>query len=257
MNTEKTVSVEKEDSKQASWFFALKEVFLWESNAYFRSPLAWIILFFVLFINGLLGYWSLKHKPQSSEALQLIFYSFSGTSMIAGVLLGMRLFAEEKARGTHELLLTSPITEMQLILGKYLASLFFLFIIMIASLPVPLSAMIFGDAHIGHVIAGNIGVFLIGAAAISVSLFYSTLTSIQILAAVMGGANVVLFLLMGFFSPFIESPMKEIVREFSFYVHYMEFEQGVITLKNVLFFFSVISFYVYLTGISLRASRWR
>jgi len=243
-------------SHNKSYFLPIWEIAKKEVKSYFHSSLAWFILAFVCFIDGLLGYWGIKKESVSNKSIQLIFYVFSGTIMISGVLLAMRLFAEEKALGTLELLITGPLTEMQMALGKYFSALFFLLVIIAATIPIPLTVVIFGDAHWGHIVAGYFGVTLIGAASIAVTIFYSTLTDVQLLAAIMGGANVVFFLLLGFFSPYISNPMKEIMRHFSFYIHYMDFEKGVIVIRHVVFFLSIIVLYLYLAIISLRSRRW-
>ena len=177
--------------------------------------------------------------------------------MIAGVLTSMRLFSEEQSLGTLELLITAPITEAQMVIGKFISALLFLLILMVATLPIPTMVLIFGDAHWGHICAGYMGVLLIGGASIAVTEFYSTLTGTQILAATMGGGNVVAFLLLGFFSPYIDQPMKSIMREFSFYVHYMDFEKGVIVARHLIFFISIIVFYLYLAVVSLQSRKWK
>ena len=177
--------------------------------------------------------------------------------MSAGVMIGMRLFAEEKELGTLELLSATPINDAQLALGKYISAVLLLALLIISALPVPLSVLIFGDGHWGHVFAGCTGVFLLGSSAVAITIFYSTLTNIQILAGVMAAANIVVFLLLGFFSPYIGEPLKSIVREFSLYVHHMDFEQGVIVLKHVLFYISIDIFYLTLTVVSLGSKRWK
>ncbi len=233
------------------------EIYKKENISFFQTYLGWFILALACMVNGILGWWGINKSNSSTEALQLIFYSFSGTTMTAGILIGMKLISEEKSLGTLELLITAPIHESQIILGKYFSAVSFLVILLLVSIPIPLIPLFFGDAKIGHILSGYIGNLFLGSASVAISLFYSTLSRVQLLTAIMAGANLILFLLLGFFSPYLSSPMKNIVREFSLYLHYRNFEQGVLVLKHFVFFFSVIIFYLYLSIASLQSSRWR
>ena len=233
------------------------EIFKKELRTFFHSYLGWFILCFTTLFNGLMGWWAIHKSTSSFEALQFIFYVFSGTSMVLGILIGMRLIAEERALGTIELLTTAPIQENQIILGKYTAAITVLILGLLASLPIVLVPVFFGGAKYGHIISGYLGNLLLGASSIAITIFYSSLSKSQLLAAVMATTNLVAFLLLGFFSPFVGYPMKIIIREFSLYVHYMNFEKGVVMLQHCVFFISIISFYLYLSIISLQTGRWK
>jgi len=196
-------------------------------------------------------------KESAFKAIQMILYDFSGGAMFLGIVLSMRLIAEEKAQGTIELLFTSPVSEWQVVLGKYFSAVIFLFLLLVLSLPVILITTILGDAGWGQLVSGYLGVLLIGSATIAMGLFYSSLTRIQIVAGLLTAANLLIFLFFGFFSPFISQPLKSVLRELSFYVHYMDFEKGVITTKHVLFFMGAIIFYLYLATFSISTRRFR
>ncbi len=181
----------------------------------------------------------------------------SGTTMITGVLISMRLIAEEKMQGTIELLFTSPISELQLVVGKFTSAVIFLAIQAIVTLPIPLLVVFYGGSNWGHAFSGFVGVLLIGSATAAMGTFYSSLTKVQLLAALMTAANLIFFLLLGSFSPYIDQPLKSVLRELSFYVHFMDFEKGVIAVKHIVFYFSIIIFYLYAASLSLTARRWR
>lgn len=227
-----------------------------ELKSYFESALAYFIISISFALAFLWGYAYIKHESTSAVAMQRIFYMLSGTTMITAVLISMRLIAEEKMQGTIELLFTSPITEAQLVLGKFGATVIFLAIQALITLPIPLIVVFYGGTNFGHLVAGFLGVLLIGGATAAMGTFYSSLTKTQLLAALMTGANLIFFLLLGFFSPFIDQPLKSVLRELSFYVHFMDFEKGVVSLKHVLFYMSIISFYLYAATISLTSRRW-
>jgi ABC-2 type transport system permease protein len=228
-----------------------------ELKSYFQSTLAYFILSISFSLAFLWGYAYIRHESTSTLALQRIFYMLSGTTMITGVLISMRLIAEEKMNGTIELLFTSPISEAQLVVGKFASALLFLIIQAVVTLPIALLVVIYGGSNVGHLIAGFLGVLLIGAAVAAMGTFYSSLTKTQLLAALMTAANLVFFLLLGFFSPFIDQPLKSVLRELSFYVHFMDFEKGVVSVKHVTFYLSIIVIYLYAAQMSLASRRWR
>jgi ABC-2 type transport system permease protein len=228
-----------------------------EFKSYFQSALAYFILSISFTLAFMWAYAYIKHESTSSLALQRIFYMLSGTTMITAVLISMRLIAEEKMQGTIELLFTSPITESQLVLGKFTSAILFLLIQALVVLPIPMLVVIYGGSGLGHLFSGFVGVILIGSATAAMGTFYSSLTKTQLLAALMTAANLIFFLLLGFFSPFIDQPLKSVLRELSFYVHFMDFEKGVISVKHVLFYSSIVIIYLYAASISLTSRRWR
>lgn len=228
-----------------------------ELKSYFQSALAYFILSITFSLTFLWAYAFIKQESSSSEAMQRIFYMLSGTTMITGVLISMRLIAEEKMQGTIELLFTSPISELQLVVGKFTSAVIFLAIQAIVTLPIPLLVVFYGGSNWGHAFSGFVGVLLIGSATAAMGTFYSSLTKVQLLAALMTAANLIFFLLLGSFSPYIDQPLKSVLRELSFYVHFMDFEKGVIAVKHIVFYFSIIIFYLYAASLSLTARRWR
>lgn len=237
--------------------FPIKEIAKKEFSTFFYTKLAWIILVTLAIVNGLFGFWIIEKSATSNKAIQLVFYVFSSMFMISAALLSMKLFSEEKLLGTFELLITSPITEWQMVIGKFLGALAFLFIVFAVSMPVPMIILFFGDAHLGHFVSGYLGVLLLSSSCMAITTFYSTLTNSQLVAAILGGANIIIFLLLGFFSPYVSPPLKLIMRELSLYIHYMDFEKGVIVLKHVLFFISIIVLYLSLAVISLNYRKWK
>ncbi len=237
--------------------FPVIEIVKKELKTWFYSYQGWLILIVISLLNGLLGWYSMSKEIESTKSLQAILYFLSGTSMVFSVLISMRLFAEEHALGTFELLITTPINEMQIILAKFFAAFIFTCVFYLFSLPIFIANFIVGNPHWGHIVSGYFGLLLLSSSCIAITLFYSTFTNSQLLAAILAGFNIVVLLLFGYLSPYISLPMKEIIREFSLYVHYRDFEKGVIILKHILFFVSVIILYLQLSNISLRFRSWR
>lgn len=236
-------------------FFPIFEIARWELRSQLLSAATYAVFALVISLCGLTAWYALKQQATVFKAQQLIFYILSGGLMVTGILITMKLLAEERSRGTLELLLTSPISEATIVLGKYLAAVYFLLITLALTLPATLSVLFLADGNVGQLIAGYLGAFCIGAAASAIGLFYSSLTNSQFIAALAAASNVIFFLLLGYFSPFIDPPLKQVIREFSLYVHYMNFEKGALVLKDILFFFSMVVFYLFLTRTSLEARR--
>ncbi|MCS6984227.1 MAG: ABC transporter permease [Leptospiraceae bacterium] len=238
-----------------SFWFPVFELSRRDMGDFFRSMSTYVIFSFVIFLFGISAWYALKQQASIFRAVQFIFYVLSGAMMVSGVLLAMRLIAEERQEGTIELLLTFPINELQIVLGKFTAVKWILLFELALTLPISLSLVFLAKANLGQLLSGYLGALLIGLSAAAVTFFYSAWTRYQLLAALAGGANVIFFLLLGYFSPYIDPPLKQVLREFSFYVHFMNFEKGVISLPDVVFYISIISFYLFLTRLALESRR--
>lgn len=238
-------------------FFSTLTLVKKEISVFFTLRSSWLILATIAMINGLAGWWAMHQEPAVNKAIQVVFYFLSGTTMISAVLYGMRSIAEEKYGHTLELLLTSPVSEFQIINAKFFANVFIVIVQLLTSLPVLLFAVFLGKGSLGQVFSGYIGLLLLGMASSAIVLFFSSITKSQIVAASLSGANIAFFLLLGFFSPYMDMPLKSILRDFSFYVRFYDFEKGAIVIKHVIFFLSVCVFYIFLSKEALASGAWR
>ena len=169
----------------------------------------------------------------------------------------MRSFAEEKRNGTYELLLTSPLTVLELVLGKFLGCLFFLGLMILAAGIYPAILLIYGDPEIGALLAGYLGLFLIGGVFVAVGIFTSSLTENQIIAAV--SCFVILLLLYVLSWPAVTSitVAGEIFRYLSVVEHFSVMVQGLIDTRDVFYFLTLIVLCLFLTERAVESSRWR
>src|SRR5262245_42927331 len=189
-----------------------------EFKAYFASPIAYVVLTVFLFLSGFFFYTILNGviqqsmmqgqfggAPQAMDVPGIVSRSFFGTTSVVLLfmipMLTMGLFAEEKKRGTIELLLTTPVGNLQAMMGKYLASLTFV-AIMFGLTAITLSALfIYGSPELKPILGGYLGMFLYAAALLAVGLFISTLTENQIVSVVITfGVILVLWLIESFAS---------------------------------------------------------
>ena len=169
-----------------------------ELRSYFDTSWGWSILVLVLVLDGLLfNAFALGARERlSTNVLSDFFYFSSGTTMIAGVLLTMRLIAEERQTGTFILLQTAPITDAEIVLGKFFGAFSFLSIITVLSAYMPALIFVNGRVSIEQILVGYLGLFSLGAATIAVGTFASAIARNQLLAAVIG-ACLMVFLLLG------------------------------------------------------------
>ncbi|MEK7354593.1 MAG: ABC transporter permease subunit, partial [Chloroflexota bacterium] len=171
-------------------------------------------------------------------------------------LLTMRLLAEERKLGTIELLLTAPLRDSEVILGKFLGSLYILTVMLALTLYYPLLLKIFGDPDIGPIITGYIGLLLIGYTALAIGIFASSLTSNQIVAAVVAIGILLALYFVGFASTFLPKALGDVISYFSLSNYFPDFMSGIIDTRGVVYYLSMTALFIFLAIRSLENSRW-
>jgi ABC-2 type transport system permease protein len=225
-----------------------------ELGSYFSSPLAYVVTFFFLVISGLLFYQSLSSqqatiRPTVSTIMTIL--------LLLAPLLSMRLLAEEQRTGTLELLLTAPVRDWEVVVGKFLAAVGLLGVMLLLTLIYPAILFIWGQPDPGEVFGGYLAVLLFGAAALSIGLFASSLTQNQIVSAVIAFAvMLVLWVLDTVVQP-LGGPVGSVLTYVAVYPHISDMSQGVVSTKDVLYYVSLITGALFLTTRSLEARRWR
>ena len=218
-----------------------------ELAAFFKTWMGYIIISAALLINGLLfNAFAIGSRPKfSEEVLKDFFFFNSGIGMVAAIFLAMRLLAEEKQNGTIVLFFTSPVTERQLIYGKFLSSLGVFLIFQLLSIYLPALIFIEGKVSLGHVFAGYLGVTLLGAAVLAIALFGSVVAPNQLIAAVIGASITVVLLLLWLVSDRVDEPFSSL---FSFMAIHNQrfgpFSKGLVHIKDVVYYLSLTLFFV-------------
>ncbi len=229
-------------------------------GAYFRTMSGYVIFALVLMIDGLLfnAFALGEADRKSTEVLAKFFYFSSGTTMIASVLLSMRLLAEEKQTGTLVLLTSSPLRDRDIVLGKYLSGLAFLSLMTLTTVYMPLLILVNGKISWGHMFSGYLGLLLLGSATLAVGTLGSALARTQVLAAIISGVSVVLLLTCWLLTRVTDYPINEVVLELALYHrHFPSFTLGVIRLADVIYYAMVSYVALFLAIRSLEARRWR
>ena len=239
---------------------AISVIFKRELGAYLRSPLGYIIAAAVLFIDGLLFQsWALgAGKKMSAEVLRQFFYVSSGTTMIAGILLSMRLIAEERQTGTIVLFNTSPVRDVEIVLAKFLSAFVFLAGITLATVYMPMLILVNGKIAFGQVAVGYAGLMLLGAATLAIGMFATSLARQQLIAGLVGAVVLVAMLLFWYLAHIVDPPLKDVLSGLAFHARHFEgFMSGVLHMRDVVYYLAVTYFFLLLATKMMEARRWQ
>ena len=249
-----------------------------ELRAYFVSPIAYVVLtgfmvlsgwfFFNLLIqfSRLMSMYQMFRRPDILEQMNLnemvmtpLLYNMTIVLLLMVPLITMRLFSEEKKLRTEELLLTSPVSVNALVLGKYLSSMAFLAIMLGLTGLYPWILFHYGAPapEAGAILTGYLGLFLLGAAFISVGLFASSLTENQIVAAVTCFVALLLFFIIGWPAESLGPNAGKVLEYLSLIGHFTDFSKGLVESRHVVFFVTFVLFALFLTKRSIESMRWR
>ncbi len=228
-----------------------------EIKSYFVSPVAYVVIAFFLVIAGYL--FSLILFNTREATLRYLLSNISVVFLFIVPALTMRLIAEEQRSGTIELLLTNPIRDAEVVLGKYLASLVLLLVMLALTLYYPaLLYLLGGNPDRGPMLSGYLGVVLLGAGFLAVGLFASSLTQNQIVAAIVAFAILLVLWLSDSLGGFAGGgPISSIVNWLSVNNHFQEFSRGVIDTNDILYFLTLAAAGLFLTYLSIQTRRWR
>ena len=249
-----------------------------ELRSYFASPIAYAVLTIFVFLSGLFFQIILSQivrgvqlsdmqgqrvgaGPQPIDMPGLISQSFLGTLSVILLfilpMITMALFSEEKRRGTIELLLTAPLTDIEVVLGKFLAAVSF-YGIMLATTLVPTSILfIYSDPAAGPILTGYLGLLLYGVSLLAVGLFISTLTENQIIAGAVSFAVAMMLWLVDALAANATSTTKAILTHLSLLGHLDDFIKGVLSTSHIIFYLSLTTLGLFLTYRSIESMRWR
>ena len=254
------------------WTIARKEL-----NSYFRSPIAYIVLvvfagIFGFFFYSILSlfmrqtfaqaqymqmYGQTMHLNVNEMVIRPLLMNVSVVSLFLVPMITMRLFAEEKKTGTIELLMTSPVTDLEIIFGKFLGA----FLLYAAMLGVTLLYILilfrYGNPDWKPLVAGYLGQLLIGGCFLSFGLLLSTVTRNQLVAGSLTFGFFLMLWVIDWVSEYSGTQMGQIASYLSLTTHIENFSKGVIDLKDAVYYLSVIGLGLFLTARSVESVRWR
>lgn len=235
-----------------------------ELGAYLGSPFAYIVTALFLVLMGLFFFYGVFYQeigwPFFLRKVAGVDNLFNAGLLLFLFLLPaltMRLFAEERRSGTLELLTTLPVRDIEIVLGKYFASLAYLLFMLLLTLPIPLYVATLGKLDWGAVGAGYLGLALSGAAYLAIGLFASSLTGHQVLAFVAGFFIAVPFYVLNKVSFLFGLGLGNVLDFLSFRTHFDGIARGVIDTGDILFFVGFSAIFVFLGHRLLGGRRWR
>lgn len=227
-----------------------------EFRSNFDSPVGYVVIMLSLVIVGAIVFRDFWTVNRASVGPLFNYLPWALVLLIIPAVT-MRLFAEEKRTGTIELLITMPVRDREVVLGKYLASMGLIAILLLLTATYPLTINRLGHLEMGPVITGYLGILLLASASISIGLFFSSLTENQIVAFTATAVSLFGLWVLDYLGGALSGNLGDVVAFFSLQRHMNPFARGLIDVRHVLFFASVTTFFLMLTTRSLESRKWK
>ncbi len=211
-----------------------------ELRSYFTSPMPYVLAVFFLGVTALMFTLGFLAAPQAqTEDFRLLLGSMVFLALIVTPMLTMGLLAQEKASRTIELLMTRPVRDWEVVIGKFLGALAVFALVILLTCAFPLILEIAGDLDWGMTLVGYLGVLLAVMAFIALGIFASSLTSNQIAAALIAAFLLLFFWLVGWMSYSVSPGLGDVFKHLSVLENFEDFSKGILDTKNILYFLSL------------------
>jgi|TARA_Y100000310_G_scaffold100587_1_gene98433 ABC-2 type transport system permease protein len=222
-------------------------IFRRELASYFSTPLAYVFIVIFLALAGTFTFYIGSFFARGQADLESFFYFHPWLYLFLIPAVAMRLWAEERKTGTIELLMTLPVTVAQAVIGKFLAAWFFIFIALGLTFPIWITVNYLGNPDNGVIFASYFGSLLMAGAFLAIGSCVSGATKNQVIAFIMAAAVSFLFLMSGldlvvdFFRGWLPGFLVDAIASMSFLNHFTAITRGVIDLRDLIFFGSLIA----------------
>ena len=216
-----------------------------EIRSYFVSPLAYVVIFFFVFIIGFIFTLGML-SPQTEATMQPLFHSMIFVSLMLAPVLTMGLLAQETSTGSIEMLMTKPVRDAEVAVGKFLGALALYVMILVVTLEFPIMYEIWGNPDWGLILSGYIGLLACGIAFMAVGTFASSVTDNQIAAWLIGTALLLFFWLVGWLGYSSTTWVTDVAKRISIYENFGDFTRGIVDGKNLLFFLSIAVIFLFM-----------
>ncbi len=218
-----------------------------ENQHYFVSFVAYVVLFVFLFIGGYYFY-IYVYEVRDAARIMPYFFNFMGfISFLLTPFITMRVFSEEKKTGTIELLLTSSLTETEIVLGKFFGALLLYMIYVGFTLLYVLILTVYGKPDFGPILSGYIGFIFLESVFISAGVLISLTTKNQIVSGILTLIVLLLFWIIGWIGSYFNRPLSDIIGYLSFLEHFKDFTRGIIDTKHLVYYITVVWFNLFLS----------
>jgi ABC-2 type transport system permease protein len=230
-------------------------IFKRELAGYFVTPVAYVFIVVFLVLTGFFTFNIGGFYDREQADLQPFFAFHPWLYLFLVPAISMRLWSEERRAGTVELLLTLPVTMTQAVLGKFLAAWAFTGIALALTFPMWITVAYLGDPDHGVIAAAYLGSFLMAGAYLAIGACISALTKNQVIAFVIAVVACLLFVVIGlptviaYFPGWMPRPLVEIIGSFSFLTHFNAIQKGVIDVRDLVFFGSLIALFLFANAV--------
>ena len=229
-----------------------------ELLALFYSPIGYVVIASFLLLTGVWVVVQQVFEPGNPASLRRVFDLMPMIMAFIIPAISMRLISEEYRSGTIETLMTAPLSEVQMVLGKYLAGIVFYGIMIGGTLVYLILLAWFGNPDFGVSLSAYLGLFLLGTAFVGFGLFTSSLTSNQVVAYILAMIPMLMFiwfaqLLVDETSGFV----RDVVQRISVVRHLGQFNRGLVTMESIVFFLGLAAFFLFATVKVVESKRWR
>ena len=232
-----------------------------ELYGYFASPVAYVFIVIFLLLTGFFTF-NISNFFEAGQAdLNNFFQWHPWIYMFLVPSIAMRLWAEERRLGTIELILTFPVTIAEVILGKFLAAWIFIGIALLLTFPMVLTVCYLGNPDLGAIFCAYLGSFLMAGAFLSLGSMTSSLTRSQVISFVIAVVGCLFFILAGYppvtaiLSGWAPAWLVNMVSDLSFLSHFLSISRGVLDLRDLVYYLSVISFMLFVNAVVLQSRK--
>jgi ABC-2 type transport system permease protein len=226
-----------------------------ELSSYFATPVAYVFIVVFLFLTGIFTFYMGNFFERGQADLQPFFSFHPWLYLFLIPAISMRLWAEERKTGTIELLMTLPVSIGQTVLGKFLAAWIFTAVALALTFPIWITVNYLGDPDNGTILAGYLGSLLMAGSFLAIGSCVSAVTRNQVIAFVVSVVICLGFILAGFapvldfFAGWAPQVLLETISSFSFLTHFNAISRGVIDLRDIAFFASLIGCFLFVNAI--------
>ena len=227
-----------------------------ETKAYFTTPTAYIVGAMFLVLTGIFFVFDMT-RPFAEASLRNFVSWASLFIMFLAPLLTMRLLAEEQKMGTLELLLTAPVQDWEVVLGKYIASFITLMVTISFTLYYVILLYVFATPDTGPILSAYFGLVLYGSAALAIGLMASSLSGNQIVAAVVGIGILLTLSFIDRIASIVEGLAADVLNGVSMNAHFTDFARGVVDTSHIVYYISMAAVFLFIAVRSLETRRWR
>ena len=232
----------------------IKYVFYKELRSYFNSAIAYIVIVAFLAILG--WFFTSNLFLMNMSSLRVVFEITPFLLVFFGPLITMRLLSEEMKSGTIELLMTKPLREHEIVIGKFLSAWALFFFTLLPTVSYYITVALIGNLDIGPVIGGYLGLMFVGGVFIAVSLFGSSLTENQITAAIVSFVIVFALFMLDKVLYVVPPVFASVLEYLSIDYHFTSIARGVIDTRDILYYLSTITLSLMLASVMLQRKRW-